>query len=90
MDEIGLVGQTSDMEFLIHVLNNLPEEYDDVLDEHWNLSERSKTQDLKGLPQMKEKKIAMNKLWLQDSRFSSMEHVASVVNMGTNQIHQSV
>jgi len=32
MDEIGLVGRMSDMEFMIHVLNNLPEEYDVVLD----------------------------------------------------------
>ncbi len=32
MDEIGLVGRISDMEFMIHVLNNLPKEYDVVLD----------------------------------------------------------
>ncbi len=32
MDEIGLVGRMSDMEFMIHVLNILPEEYDVVLD----------------------------------------------------------
>ncbi len=31
MDEIGLVGRMSDMEFMIHVLDNLPEEYDVVL-----------------------------------------------------------
>ncbi len=31
MDDIGLVGRMSDMEFMIHVLNNLPEEYDVVL-----------------------------------------------------------
>ncbi len=32
MDEIGLVRRMSDMEFMIRVLNNLPEEYDVVLD----------------------------------------------------------
>ncbi len=32
MDEIGLVGRVNAMEFMIHVLNNLPEEYDVVLD----------------------------------------------------------
>ncbi len=32
MDEIELVGRMSDMEFMIHVLNNLPEEYDVVMD----------------------------------------------------------
>ncbi len=32
MDDIGLVGRMSDMEFMIHELNNLPEEYDVVLD----------------------------------------------------------
>ncbi len=32
MDEIGLVERMSDMEFMIHVLKNFPEEYDAVLD----------------------------------------------------------
>ena len=32
MNEIGLVRGMSDMEVMIHVLNNLPEEYDVVLD----------------------------------------------------------
>ena len=32
MDEIGLAGKMSDMEFMIHVLNNVSEEYDVVLD----------------------------------------------------------
>ncbi len=32
MTDIGLVGRMSDMEFMIHVLNNLPEEYVVVLD----------------------------------------------------------
>ncbi len=32
IDEIGLVGNMSDMELIIHVLNKLPEEYDVVLD----------------------------------------------------------
>ncbi len=32
MDEIRLVGKMSDMELMIHILNNLPEEYDVVLD----------------------------------------------------------
>ncbi len=32
MNEIGLVGIMTDMEFMIHVLNNPPEEYDVVLD----------------------------------------------------------
>ena len=32
MDEIGLVGMMSDMEFMIYVLNNLLEENDVVLD----------------------------------------------------------
>ena len=32
MDEIGLVGVMSDMEFMSHMLNNLPDEYDVVLD----------------------------------------------------------
>ncbi len=31
IDEIGLMGRMSDMEFMIHVWNNLPEEYDVVL-----------------------------------------------------------
>ncbi len=31
MDEIGLVRRMSDMEFMIHVLNNLLQEYDVVL-----------------------------------------------------------
>ncbi|KAL7461373.1 hypothetical protein ACHAXS_001792, partial [Conticribra weissflogii] len=33
---------------------------------------------------MKEKRIAMRKLWMQDSMFNSREHFTSVVNMGTN------
>ncbi len=32
MDEIGLVGRMSDTEFMIHVLNILPEQYDNVMD----------------------------------------------------------
>ena len=32
MDKIGLAEKMSDMEFIIHVLNNLPEEYNVVLD----------------------------------------------------------
>ncbi len=32
----------------------------------------------------------MTKLWLQDSMFTSREHVANVVNMGTNLTHPSV
>ena len=32
MDKNGLVGRMSDMELMIHVLNNLPEKYDVVLD----------------------------------------------------------
>ncbi len=31
MDEIGPVGSMSDMRFMIHELNNLPQEYDTVL-----------------------------------------------------------
>ncbi len=54
MDKIGPVGRMSDMEFMIHVLDNLPDEYDAVLDSleshlvstekidrHLKLSERS-------------------------------------------------
>ncbi len=32
----------------------------------------------------------MRMLWLQDSMFSSREHITSVVNAGTNQTHQNV
>ena len=32
MDKIGLAEKMSDMEFIIHMLNNLPEEYNVVLD----------------------------------------------------------
>ncbi len=31
MEEIGIVGSMSDMRFMIHELNNLPQEYDTVL-----------------------------------------------------------
>ncbi len=62
MDTIGLVGRMSDVEFMIHEVNNFPEEYDFVLDSfESNLCStgedrlilkslrESQTQDLKGL-----------------------------------------
>ncbi len=62
MDEIGIVGRMSDIEFMVHVLNYFLEEYDvvqDSLETHLvstgedrltlELSEGGRTQDLKGL-----------------------------------------
>ena len=31
MNKFNLKGSTTDVDFMIHVLNNLPEEYDDIL-----------------------------------------------------------
>ena len=95
MDEIGLVGRMSDMKFMIHVLNSLPEEYDVVLDslethlvstkEDTLMCEalQDKFQGLKEFSLKKERRNSMRKHWLQDSMCSSRDHTTSVVNMAT-------